>query len=181
MFFAFMNSELYKKIDKSNAHRASRDAIAQVILAQENLFPDLFKTALNTNDKNHHKACWIMELVLEKKLSYLINFLDIFCINLKTFDDESALRSISKVCMFLSKNHILTNLQEEQIIESCLDWLISDTVKVATKAYSIRTLHQLGKKHDWVYPQLQRILTDDYSKHSCAYKAVAREILKKIK
>lgn len=176
-----MNSELYKNISNSNAHRASREAIANAILADGNLFPTLFEIACNTKDKIHHKAYWIMELVLEKKLFYLTDFLDDFCKNLKTFDNESALRSISKICMFLSKNHILTIVQEELIIESCLDWLISDCVKVATKAYSIRTLHQLGKKHDWIYPELRRILTDDYPKHSYAYKAVAREILKKIK
>ena len=83
--------------------------------------------------------------------------------------------------MFLSKSSILTKLKEEQIIESCLDWLINDSVKVATKAYSIRALHKLGKKNDWIDPELRRILTDDYYKHSYAYKAVAREILKKIK
>ena len=176
-----MNSELYKKISDSNAHRASREAIANEILADESLFPNLFEIALSVNDKIHHKACWVMELVLEKKLFYLTNFLDIFCENLKTFTNESALRSISKICMFLSKNHLLTVVQEELIIESCLDWLINDQVKVATKAYSIRALHQLGKKHDWIYPELRHILSDDYGKHSYAYKAVAREILKKIK
>ena len=176
-----MNNELYKKICNSNAHRASRDAIANEILADENLFPALFEIAININDKSHHKACWIMELVLEKKLFYLNDFLDDYCKNLKTFDNESSLRSISKICMFLSKSSILTNFQEEQIIENCLDWLISESVKVATKAYCIRTLHQLGKKYDWIDPELQRILTDDYYKHSYAYKAVAREILKKIK
>ena len=83
--------------------------------------------------------------------------------------------------MFLSKNDLLTIVQQELIIESCLDSLISDDVKVATKTYSIRNLHGLGKKYDWIYPELRRILSDDYSKRSYAYKAVAREILKKIK
>ena len=140
-----MNSELYKNISNSNAHRASREAIVNEILADESLFPNLFEIALSVNDKIHHKACWIMELVLEKKLFYLTNFLDIFCENLKTFNNESALRSISKICMFLSKNYLLTIVQEELIIESCLDWLISDRVNVATKVYSMWTLHELGK------------------------------------
>ena len=176
-----MNSELYKNIANSNAHRANRDEIATAVLSEVRLFSDLFETALNTKDKNHHKACWVMELVLEKKIHYLTDHLVCFCQNLKNFNNESALRSISKICMFLSKDSLLTNLQEEQIIESCLDWLISDKVKVATKAYCIRTLYKIGKKHKWIYPELQRILTDDYCKHSSAYKAVAREILKKIK
>ena len=81
-----MNSELYKKISNSNAHRARRDAIANEILADENLFPALFEIAININDKSHHKACWIMELVLEEKLFYLNDFLDDFCESLKKFD-----------------------------------------------------------------------------------------------
>ena len=57
--------------------------------------------------------------------------------------------------------------------------MIIDTTKVATKAYLVRTLYEIGKKQDWIYPELQRLLTDDYHKHANTYKAVAREILKK--
>jgi hypothetical protein len=41
---------------------------------------------------------------------------------------------------------------------------------VATKTYSIRTLFELGKKHDWIRPALQGILIEDYHRHSAAYK-----------
>jgi len=175
----YMSDDLYKNIVNSSAHRKSRDAIAQLILAQENLFPLLLTLALNTQDKNHHKACWIMELVLQENLNLIADYLSMFCDNLKKYKNESALRSISKICMFLSKHQVLTSVQEQQIIESCLDWLITDITKVATKAYSVRALYEIGKKQDWIYPELHRILTDDYHKHSYAYKAVAREILKK--
>ena len=137
--------------------------------------------AFDVSDKNHFKACWILELVLEKKLHLVTDYLDEFCNNISKFNNESALRSISKVCLFLSQHITLTEIQEEQIIESSLDWLIAENRKVATKAYAIRTLFELGKKYDWIYPQLDRILTDDYPKHSAGYKAIAREILKKIK
>ena len=176
-----MNSDLYKNIINSNAHRSSRDSIAKEVLKQGNLFADLFEIALNTSDKNHYKACWIMELVLQEKIEFITEYLPNFCDKLTEFKNESALRSISKICMFLSKYNVLTKFQEEQIIESCLDWLITDSVKVATKAYCIRALFALGKTNKWIYPELQRILIDDSHKHSYAYKAVAREILKKIK
>jgi hypothetical protein len=39
----------------------------------------------------------------------------------------------------------------------------------------------LGKHFDWIYPELRIILNKDYQYNSAAYKAVAREILKKIK
>lgn len=176
-----MNSELYKNVENSYAYRSSRDENAKLILTNLLLFSDLLTIAFDTADNNHHKACWILELVLEKQPHLLTDYLDDFCKNISKFTNESALRSISKICMFLSQHISLTALQEEQITENCFDWLIKEDGKVATKAYSIRALYELAKKHDWIYPELKRILTDDYRKHSAAYKAVAREILKKIK
>jgi hypothetical protein len=74
----------------------------------------------------------------------------------------------------LSEKHL------EEIIESSFDWLIND-IKVAPKAYSMRTLYLLGQQHDWIHPELKTIITKDFPNHSAAYKAVAKEVLKKIK
>jgi hypothetical protein len=175
-----MNLELLQRIENSSAHRKSREDNAQYILNNPELFSELLKLAFNTSNKNHYKSCWILELVLEEKIHLLTPFLDVFCNNISKFNNESALRSISKICMFLAKYMILTKDQEQKIIESCFDWLILENVKVATKAYSIRALFELGRKNEWVYLELKRILSEDYTKYSSAYKAVAREILKKL-
>jgi hypothetical protein len=175
-----MNSQLYKNIANSSAYRASREENAHLILANSELFSDLLELSLKIEDKNHHKACWILELVLEDQLYLLSNHLDRFCQSLSKFNNNSALRSVSKICMFSVQHLSLTSLQEQKIIENCFDWLIQKDVKVATKAYSIRALFELGKKYDWIYPDLQHILSDDYMKYSAGYKAIAREILKKI-
>ena len=45
----------------------------------------------------------------------------------------------------------------------------------------MRTLYNLGKHYDWIYPELKTILNKDFPNHSAAYKAVAKEVLKKIK
>jgi hypothetical protein len=176
-----MNSELYTNIANGYAHRISRDENAQLILINADLFPDLLELALNLDDKNHYKACWILELVLEKQINFVPDHLPVFSFSLSKFTNESALRSISKICLFLIQHLILSNLQEDQITESRFEWLINGDRKVAKKAYAIRALFGLGKKNDWIHPELRRILSDDYHKHSAAYKAVAREILKKIK
>lgn len=184
-----MNSILKNKIDQSNAHRSSRDENAQFILSNLDLFPEFIAMAFNVSDKNHFKACWILELVLEEKLELLLPYLDRYCENLKNYTNHSAIRSISKICLFLSKYHIkklklnaivLSDKQIQLIFEKCFDWIIDEKEKVASKAYAIRGLYEFGKKKDWIYPELKRILADDYSKHSYAYKAVAKEILKKI-
>ena len=105
-----MNSELYKNIANSSAYRISRDENTQLILANVALFPDLLTLALNVADKNHHKACWVLELVLEKQLHLLTDHLPVFCISLSEFRNESATRAVSKICMFLSQHLTLTTV-----------------------------------------------------------------------
>lgn len=183
-----MLSELQKKLDYVNAYRENRLKAAQNVLENPSLFCELVSICFSPEDKNNHKACWILEFVSYEELHWLQPHLDFFCSNLKILRDESAMRPIAKVTQLLVKSHYKKNengikLSEENIqdcIEASFDWLINDT-KVATKAYSIRTLYILGNYYDWIHPELKVILDKDFGDHSAAYKAVAKEVLKKIK
>lgn len=144
--------------------------------------------ALDTNNENHYKACWTLELVIEHNINWLSDYLDPFCNTLSSFSHVGAIRSISKICMFAAKHHLknlkkstsfLTEKQAQQIIEASFDWLINDT-KVASKAYAMRALFEFGKHYDWIYPELHEILSKDFGNHSPAYQAASKEILKKI-
>jgi len=182
-----MSSELQTKLDYVKAYRENRLNVANEVLENPFLFKELVSICFSPSDKNNHKACWIMEFVSYEELIWLQPYLDFFCSNLKLLKDESAIRPIAKVVQLLVKAHYKknengislseTNLQD--CIEASFDWLIND-VKVATKAYSIRTLYLLGNHYDWIHPELQVILNKDYGYHSAAYKAVAKEVLKKI-
>jgi len=182
-----MTSELQQKLDYVNACRENRSMAAQEVLENPSLFEELVSISFSPEDKNNHKACWILEFVSYEELLWLQPHLDFFCSNLKVLKDESSLRPIAKVVQLLVKSHYKKDengifLSEENLqhcIEASFDWLITD-VKVATKAYSIRTLFILGNYYDWIHPELQIILTKDYADHSAAYKAVAKEVLKKI-
>jgi hypothetical protein len=177
-----MNQDFYKTIENSTAYRKSRDENKNFILDNPTYLNDLITIAFNISDKNHYKACWILELVCEEKITQFVPFIDAFCQIISKYTVDQAIRPVSKISLFLSKNQeiILIEDHKTKIIEACFDWLIQEG-KVATKAYAIRALFEFGKKQDWIYPELKRILADDYSHHSAAYKAVAREILKKIK
>jgi len=182
-----MSSELQTKLNYLKAYRENRLMVAQDVLENPSLFKELVSICFSPLDKNNHKACWILEFVSYEELIWLQPHLDFFCSNLKILKDESSIRPIAKVVQLLVKSHYKkdensiqlseTNLQD--CIEASFDWLIND-VKVATKAYSIRTLHILGNHYDWIHPELQIILNKDYADHSAAYKAVAKEVLKKI-
>lgn len=176
-----MESTFYKQIENSTAHRKSRDFICELALSKTDNLDALFQFAFTSTNKNHFKGCWALELVLEKDITLLQPYLETFINKVKVYQHDSALRSISKICLFVSKSDDipLTKNQEQILIEACLDWLIQEE-KVATKAYAIRALYEFSLKHTWLKAELNTILTQDYHSHSAAYKAVAREILKKL-
>jgi hypothetical protein len=82
---------------------------------------------------------------------------------------------LQKICLFITKHLELSSIEEKQIAESCFDWII-DVNKSSFKSLIIRALYELKRL---INPELERILTDDYSKHSSAYKAVARDFKRK--
>ncbi|WP_298154507.1 hypothetical protein [Flavobacterium sp.] len=178
-----MNNAFYDRISRSTAHRNSREDNAHYILENPDKLPALFQIAVTVNDKNHHKACWILELIFETDIQLSGPFLDPFCTALPHWKVDGAVRSASKICMMLSQQHsrqpFLSQKQVAKLSESCFDWLISD-VKVAPKAYAMRALFELGKSERWIYPELKIILSEDFTKHSAAYKGAAKDILRKI-
>ncbi len=182
-----MSSSLYERVRNCSAHRKPRDENKDYILANPAEFAHLVQFAFDVADKDSHKACWILEIVAYEKLEWFLAPLDFICTNLSKLNDESAIRPISKICQLLVDAHFeksetgisLSQEQLQKIIEADFDWLIGDT-KVAAKAYAMRTLFVIGKHVDWIHPELKTILDKDYQHHSAAYKAAAREILKKL-
>lgn len=183
-----MSSELQTKLDYVYPCRASRTLVAQEILENPSLFEELVSICFWPTDKNNHRACWILEFVSYEELLWLQPHVDFFFSNLKVLKNESSIRAIAKVVQLLVKSHyqkednsiLLSEENLQDCIEASFDWLIND-IKVATKAYSIRTLYLLGNHYDWIHPELKIILDKDYGDHSAAYKAVAKEVLKKMK
>lgn len=184
-----MNSDFIQKLEKSTAHRPSRESLSNEACENPDLLQYLMGVFFNIKDRGHHKACWVLELVFEKNIDWLSPYLDVFCNTLSSYSHDGALRSVSKICLFSASHHLkklksgevfLTDNQLELMIESCFDWLITDQ-KVATKAYAMRALYSFGKVKDWVYPELKVILQQDYPNHSAAYKLASKEILTKLK
>lgn len=175
----------YDQIARSTAHRPIRDRLCGEVLADPALFHELLRTALNCGDENHHKACWILELVLESNIQWLKEHCADFSAALPNFKHEGAMRSISKICMFATQKHekeklsFLFDVQLNCIITTCFDWLIGES-KVATKAYAMRALYCIGKNQPWIHDELKHILPQGFPDHSPAYKAAAKDILRRI-
>ncbi|MFT3687378.1 MAG: hypothetical protein QM783_21060 [Phycisphaerales bacterium] len=177
-----MDVTFYNRISKSTAHRKSRDDNKVFIFENPEYLPQLTEIAFNTKDKHHHKACWILELIAEERMDLFTSFIDGYCTALKDYKSDSAIRSISKIGLFLAKDKKikLSEIHEEQMIETFLDWLI-ESDKAANAAYTMRALYFLGKKHDWVNDELRALLSRDCSHQTPGYKFAVKDILKRLK
>jgi len=173
-------------IENSTSHRPIRDYISECIFNDPSLLSELMQMALDVNNKNHYKACWILELVLEKHIEWLKPYCTEFCAILPFYLHDGALRSVSKICLFAAIEHLKSNeqfLDKNQVTVICecsFDWLITNQ-KVAAKAYAMRTLFELGKLQSWIYPELRIVLEQGYPNHSAAYKAASKDVLRRMK
>ena len=181
-------SELNCIITQTTGYKNSRQTTANFILSSPELMEDFMHICFDNKNPDHYKACWVMELIALEKLNCLQNYLHLICSKSKNLSNESAIRPLSKVIYLLIEAHYkiekpdihFTENQLQELIEINFDWLIGDT-KVASKVYAMRSLLLLGKDFNWILPELQNILTKDFSSHTAAYKAVSKHILKKIK
>ncbi|SRR5690554_5177001 len=175
-----------QQLYQATVYRKSRDYFRDWVLKDPKLMEEVAEVAFDLNNEFHFKACWILELLAMAKIELLTPYLEAFCNSITSYKDDSSVRTTAKIGFLIVKEHYSEQpkfkLSEEQInklTECCLDRLISDE-KVAAKAYSAETLYILGKYQDWIYPELCQILSDGYSQHSAAYKATARNIIKRI-
>ncbi len=182
--------ELYESLDYVNHSRENRQNMASLVLANPDLVKPLMEIAFDVKNPISSKACWVLEFAAKNNLYYILPNIDFFTDNIGSVVLDSSVRPMAKICEFLVKAYFSKNknsTQEtlntkhlEQMAVSCFDWLIGDH-KVAAKAYSMTSLLLLGRKFDWIHPELIQVLEQNYASGSAAYKARARMTLAKLK
>jgi hypothetical protein len=81
-------------INIANAIRANRVTNTELVLSNIELSL-IYWNLPKYRKQNHHKACWILELVRKTAL-FDYRFSPVFCQCLNTFKHESAIRAIAK-------------------------------------------------------------------------------------
>jgi hypothetical protein len=150
----------------------------------------LLEVVFTVDDKISARAAWLFEFVAREDLDAILPHLDTYIEKMQTVHLDPAVRPMAKVAEYLIEAYYhrnpnqtkekLTKKHREKITEVCFDWMISDQ-KVAVKAYSMRSLFLLGKEFDWIHEELIIILERDYLSQSAAFKARARDLIKRIK
>jgi len=191
-----MSNKVLKELLKTMgpATRVNRLRVANYVLAQHNVLPSLVALSFDTNDILHYKAAWILEFVLEKNIDWLIPHLNFFSQHISLLTHQSAIRPIAKICQWISIAYVkdkksiflktLSITQIEAIVATGFDWMINSQHKVATQAYTMRTLYYFGclphKSLAWIHPELQTIIAANISYKTPAYKAQGKMILNMI-
>ena len=169
-----------------DAGRENRGKVAKTVLKDQALFQSLIEIAFEQGNDLSVKAIWVLELVSEKRLDWLSFNLNRFIENIAKVENESAVRSIAKVCNLIAQDYnskfespiklTITQDHISQLIETCFDWLLSDH-KVATKAHAMETLYYLGMKTGWIHYELKMIIEKNISIESAGYAARAKKVL----
>ncbi len=164
--------------------------MAALVLDNPKVMKHLVDIAMTNDDPISSRACWVLEFVVKQKPSYIFSHLEDFTTRLGDVKLHSSVRPIAKICEILVKAYFskkpnpvqgkLNGGHLERIATACFDWLIGDH-KVAAQAYSMTSLLLLGRKFDWILPELKMVLELNYANGSAAYKARARMTLAKIK
>ncbi len=182
--------ELYQSLDYINATRRKRTEMATTVLSNTDLLEPLLEIAFDVDNPISSKACWILEYVAKENLDYILPFIDVLTHKVGSLKLGSSVRPMAKICEFLTKAYFSKTKNKtketlmpnhlELMAAACFDWLIGEQ-KVAAKAYSMTTLLLLGRKFEWIHPELKMVLQQNYSSGSAAYKASARMTLEKLK
>ena len=182
--------ELYQSLGYINATRRKRTEMATIVLTNTDLLEPLMEIAFDVDNPISSKACWILEYVAKENLDNILPFIDIFTHKISSLKLDSSVRPMAKICKFLTNAYFsktknktketLTSNHLELMAAACFDWLIGEH-KVASKAYSMTSLLLLGRKFEWIHPELKMVLQQDFSSGSAAYKARAKMTLVKLK
>jgi len=164
--------------------------MSNYVLTNPSSVPTIMEIAFKVDDPISCKACWILEFTAKEHLPYLFPYMDTFSDNISLVHLDPAVRPMAKICEYLTKSYFQSRNSQtceainekhlESITSACFDWLIGNH-KVAAQAYSMTSLLLLGRKFDWIHPELRLILEQNYQHGSAAYKARARITLAKLK
>ena len=164
--------------------------MAKMVEKDPDLAKGLIEIAMEDNGTLSDRASWVLEYTAKEHIFVLLPYLDLLTKGLGSVRSHPSVRPMAKICEGLilqyfskTRNRVqdtLTEVHLERITTACFDWLIGNH-KVAAQAYSMTSLLLLGKKYDWIHPELKSILQQNYAHGSAAYKARARMTLAKIK
>lgn len=184
-----MHTDFTKLLKKTSALKTDREATAGFVIRNPEYYQILLEHGLNPEPSNSKKACWVLELVLFSEPKWLDTHRDLFFLLAEQVKEGSALRPLAKIIAYWSEEALtkktpefpsLNREETAKLTTLCFTWLLED-LPVAVKVFSMEALFHLGKQEAWIHKELMDYLERNYDTAQPAFKARARDLLKKLK
>lgn len=182
--------QLHTALNSGRLSKEKINALVDQLASLPELTEPLLSEIFEQDKTDSFNASWVFDHLMRKKLIYLLPHFEKFTIGLSGLKSESIIRSMAHICEFSMEAYFeakdpvfiknITPEQLERVLTACFDWLIGKH-KVAAKVFAMTSLYYLGKKYDWVHPELKMVLEQRNHKDSAGYKLRAAKTLVKLR
>ncbi|MDT0621863.1 hypothetical protein [Croceitalea vernalis] len=180
--------QLYRRLNSGRLSKTEIDELVNELMDYPNLTEMLLQEVFRQDKEHDFNASWVFDHLMRKKLKYLLPHFEFFSKELKNLVSESCLRPMAHTCELITIAYfkgekefvnVITNQQLERLVDVCFDWFIGNH-KVATKVFAMSSLFELGKRFDWIYPELKIILETTIGNSTAGYKSRGKKTLEKL-
>lgn len=177
-----METELIHKLNTQNASKAALSQIKIAVQNEKFALIDLMALATDLNNEIHPKALRIVELIAEENVLFLSDYVTHIITIAPKYQHVSAVRGMSRILLFIisAPKIQLNDLQEKAIVETALDWFISDE-KVATKVNALKIMTHFSGKFPWLKHTLIELIEKEYPHQLPSYQIASRAAIAKFK
>lgn len=178
--------ELYLALNSWRLSKPKIDHLVQTLEHHPDLVEVLLDTIYQEDKEGTFNASWVFDHLMRKRLAFLLPQLDKFCSGLATLQSESCIRPMAHVCQMITEAYFkkkdssfrkkVTEIHLDQMVTACFDWLIGEH-KMAAKVFAMTSLLHLGKKFEWIHPELRSVLEQSMGDGTAGYRNRAEKTL----
>lgn len=178
--------ELHLQINSRRLSKKEVDHLVGQLETNADLVENLLNAVAAEDKEGTFNASWVFDHLMRSRLDYLLPYLNEFTLMLSNLKSESCIRPMAHVCEMITEAYFIKKIPEfrkeltethlERLVSNCFDWLIGEH-KIAAKVFAMTSLFYLGKKFDWVHPELTSILEQTVNEGTTGYRNRAEKTL----
>ncbi len=182
--------QLRQQLNSGRLSKGRVTYLVKVLFWHPELTETIWLEVLKQDKNNEFNASWVFDHLIRKRQTLILPFVNPFIGNLKNLKSESCIRPMAHTCQLLTEAYFETKKPEfvkaitdqslEELVNVCFEWFIGNH-KVAAKVFAMTSLYHLGKRFDWIHPELRLILEDTIATGTAGYQSRGKKLLGKLK
>lgn len=157
----------------------SRTQAVNYILDQDILADAFIEVIYSVDEKQKIVLYHALDMLVERHIDYLNNFLDLYLKKALSETHESTKRCVSRTIFHQLKNskNLYNKEQKQHIVQTMFDWIILPSA-VATRVNAIHILYFLVDEGGWIKEQLTALIEQNLLLQEPSFLSRGRRILK---